>query len=64
MDLSFMAYKRDWTLMGPDFVASVLGIDDDEALEFIQECEEAVQKGDRWYLPLWRVEKEIPPYPN
>ncbi len=52
----------DSTLMSADFVASVLGVDDEVALEAIKGCEEAVQKGDQWYLPLWLVEEMIKVY--
>lgn len=49
----------DSTLMNTDFIAGVLGVDEEVALEAIKGCEEAVQEGDRWYLPLWLVEEMI-----
>jgi hypothetical protein len=62
MDLSFMADKRDWTLMLAEFVVDLLGLDEDEGLELIKGCEEAVQEGDQWYLPLWRMEELLRVY--
>ena len=62
MDLSFMADKRDWTLLPAEFVVDLLEVDEDEGLELIKGCEEAVQEGDQWYLPLWRMEELLRVY--